>query len=85
MFLISKSTQASKKKQKNRIQKKQKKLKKTREYLQKIDLKKSICGRLSEDFSRHLHFRKQDFFFFFFRPYFTALESHILVAPNLIN
>ena len=64
MFLISKSTQASKKKQKNRIQKKQKKLKKTREYLQKIDLKKSICGRLSEDFSRHLHFRKQDFFFF---------------------
>ena len=85
MFLISKSTQASKNKnKKTEYKKKQKKLKKTREYLQKIDLKKSICDRLSEDFSRHLHFRKQDFFLGG-GAYFTALDSHILVAPNLIN
>ena len=47
-----------------RIQKKQKKLKKKRLYLRKINLKKLICGRPGKDFSRHPHFRKQVFFFF---------------------
>ena len=43
----------------NKNHKKQKKLKKKREYLRKINfLKKEICGRSGEDFSRHPHFRK---------------------------
>ena len=39
------------------------KLWKKREHLRKIDLKKT-CGRPREDFSRHPHFRKQEYYFF---------------------
>ena len=58
-----KNKQTSENKTKNT--KKQKKLKKNRDYLRKIESKK-IRGRPGEDFSHHPHFRKQKLFYFFF-------------------
>ena len=47
----------------------QKKLKKKKEYFQKINYKKANFVRPGEDFSRHPHFRKNSFF----QPYCTLL------------
>ena len=75
IFLISKNKQTSERKV--RMQIKQKKLKKKREYLRKID-QKTICG--GEDFSRHPHFRKQEYSFFW--PDYTY---HIPSQASTIN
>ena len=85
IFKIKKQT--SKQKKQNKTKREYKKAKETKEEKRTSPenrLKKN-CGRPGEDFSRHLHFRKQELFFFFFQPYCTALDSHILVAPNLIK
>ena len=63
IYIFNFKKQANKQK-KTRIQKKQKKLKKKREYIRKINKNKYICGRPGEDFSRHSHIRKQEYFSF---------------------
>ena len=67
-ILNFKKQQTNKQKQES---KKQKKLKKKTEFLRKIDKKKKKCGRRVEDFSRHPHFRKQEYFFW---PYYIAMK-----------
>ena len=71
IFLIQKTNIQAKK---TRIQKNQKKLKKKKEYLRKIDLKKLICVRPGEYFSRHRHFRKQRIFVFCFGFSITTIR-----------
>ena len=68
-ILNFKKQQTNKRKQES---KKQKKLKKKREFLRKIDKKKKKkCSRPVEDFSRHPHFRKEEYFFW---PYYIAMK-----------
>ena len=59
IFLISKNKQRSKNK------------KRRKENISGKLILKKICGRPGEDFSRHSHFRKQEFYFIFifFWPY----------------
>ena len=45
-----------------------------------MDLKKSVSDRLGKDFSRHPHFRKQEYYFF--RPDNKYVSNECKTASN---
>ena len=87
IFLVSKNKQTRKK---NKNRKKAKETKEENFFGKSIKKNKFAAARVKIFLITRISGNKRFlsfffFFFFFFWPYCAALDSHILVAPNLIN